>query len=773
MKKSIPIRAISIFLLITYFFTAFNTVIAFATDNLSNIEQKGEYYGEDINEETETEKVQIIEQSEEKSEKPDKAIRKPSVEKQIEEESYSQDKEVIGDRTANSKTYKLDEKTTVQEIYFDKVHFKDEKGNYQEVDNTLKLAEDGQDYENQANDYTVNFPTEITKDDGISIEKGKASLILFPTEGDFSRGAAYENAILYNDVFEGIDYQYTVNADNVKEDIILNYYVDKFTFSYEIDTKGLTLKEEFNTIRGYESGKNEPTLILSAPEMVDAAGKINRNLSIKLDKNIFGKDTVIVTVDENWLKASERAYPVKIDPKVSVLQDDINVACAEENAPDTNTIDNGYAYIGLDDGVASGNNQYITNGLQKTRTYVKFNFDVPKEATIKSAELQMYKYTTYGGSTEREAGLYSIDESFDITRVTWNQQPKNKTFYSSAMVNGTVGYINWDIKNLISDWVNGKANNGLLLQYLNETQQAEVFATKYNEYQASRPKIEIVYEYVDGVDTEMPFDAPTINLRPIVEHDSEGELKVDGVLVDGLVKPDATVTYELDVENPDYKGTVQASYIYKYPDGSIYSTLFPKAYVHKGKDSNWQADKIITPKLNELYRIRATATLDGETSSTAYSDYFQIYQIQAKDTIPYIASFYGVPNSVIMSDNRVGDTLLVEGNTLFIRNPKKNAGKPYTPPSLTDARKKEIDSALMGRKRHCIYGFEPINLLTGNFIYEADDATASDYNGDFFIRRTYNAKQETHDGYFGVKWDFNYNKSLSALADGTITFKSK
>ena len=47
------------------------------------------------------------------------------------------------------------------------------------------------------------------------------------TDGNYTKAAVKENAVRYNDVFDGVDVQYTLNALGMKEDIILNKYVDK------------------------------------------------------------------------------------------------------------------------------------------------------------------------------------------------------------------------------------------------------------------------------------------------------------------------------------------------------------------------------------------------------------------------------------------------------------------------------------------------------------------------------------------------------------------
>ena len=84
--------------------------------------------------------------------------------------------------------------------------------------------------------------------------------------------------------------------------------------------------------------------------------------------------------------------------------------------------------------------------------------------------------------------------------------------------------------------------------------------------------------------------------------------------------------------------------------------------------------------------------------------------------------------------------LLVEGNTLLIRNPARNKDKPYQPPALTDADKAAIDSQLMGRGLHCEFGFEPINLNTGNFYLEQEDSSVPDYGEALSITRSYNSR---------------------------------
>ena len=106
-----------------------------------------------------------------------------------------------------------------------------------------------------------------------------------------------------------------------------------------------------------------------------------------------------------------------------------------------------------------------------------------------------------------------------------------------------------------------------------------------------------------------------------------------------------------------------------------------------------------------------------------------------------------------MKDNQVQDALAVAKNTLFIRSPQTNV--PYNPPALTDIDKMKIDGALMGRGLHCEFGFEPVNLNTGNFYMDQTDASLNDLGGEFGITRSYNSKGTDQNSLLGRGWSFN------------------
>lgn len=78
-------------------------------------------------------------------------------------------------------------------------------------------------YVNTANSMRVELPAVMLPEEGrgLTIEEDGIRLTMLPEEGDYSRAVAEENAVRYNQVFDNVDIQYTVQDTGVKEDIIL------------------------------------------------------------------------------------------------------------------------------------------------------------------------------------------------------------------------------------------------------------------------------------------------------------------------------------------------------------------------------------------------------------------------------------------------------------------------------------------------------------------------------------------------------------------------
>jgi len=731
----------------------------------------GKYYGQTLPSKN---KVKAISSDSAKTQKP---LRTPSVHhsSQPYQGRFRQDQEKTDKRTVASKTFSAGNGHNSTYVFLEKIHYKAADGSYQDIDNTLVKEKAGRTYINKANDYKVSFPESLTKDKPISITKDKAQLELIPGEGDFSRSAIQENAILYNDVFPGIDYSYTVLNTKVKEDIILNNQTDRTQFSFAVKTDGIELKEEKGAILGYEKGSSSPKWTIPAPYMVDASGRISKKVEMHLEKNILQKDRISLTADKDWLTAPERAYPVRIDPTVTINSGDIADTTVEEGAPGTYT-DNAYSYIGYDDGEASGNLALYGEAHKMTRTFLQFTMpNLGTDQKVSSANLNMYEDTSWS-TAQRVVELHQVNEAFDIVGLKWDNQPLETSMVSSTTIDGTIGYVQWDMTTLADKLNAGATNNGLMLMYRNEMEQAEVFASANRE--KNTPYIEITHEDKGTIDPSQTPSNPSIKLRPYVAVNNNGLRQFAGLTADGLAVPKATVNYSAVPDNGEgFRGSVPASGSYLYPDfnpDEMFGYLLKDGGSinhYDAKKSNWQTDKLFNPKQDTLYQIKAEAIDEkGNPIGTSVSDSFQIYQVKANDILSNIAGFYGVTIDQLKIDNNIGKDGLVENNVIFIRNPQQNQGKAMTPTVLSDEQKKLYDASMIGRKKHCVYGYEPINLMTGNFYYNVEDLSIPDFGGKFTISRAYNAKTGVHRGVFGNRWESDFSQYLAFMADHSVAY---
>jgi len=661
----------------------------------------------------------------------------------------------------------------------------DEYGSEQLIDNTLEEVNtlfQGSYFENSANDFNFRIPKTIDKDNPIRYEKDGISFTIAPLTGDYSRPAVEGNAVLYNDVYEGIDVQYKIRETYVKEDIILNHYVENNRFEYLLSLdKGTYAELKNNQIEIYKKGIEDSVFTLSAPCMTDSNAVVSGDITLSLEEQ-DGDYLVTVTADEQWLADPARVFPIYIDPNVTTVA--FATASLVIASPSGRYADQAYGYVGNVNetvtGVPGGILGYSRMMIQvNTASYVF----IPEEAVIDSAFLRMYQYGHHDASTQFICT--GPTSWWDPSTISWTQAAGlNSTVTGqNAILTSGNGFKNFDIREAVVGWHQGiLLNHGLMVSPVDENSTGGAFFTVYSDaskpgqggFSADRaPHIVVDWSIPDPVPTDWPLNGTTVVLRPYVTSSISGQLNLRGVSADGVATPGSQVSYSLSDASKNYNGLVPASFSYRYPSSKTFENSMPAGTTkYRDKLSNWQT---IVPfsnfTFNDLYQIRGRATINnGVTYGTQQSsDRFTVYQVKQYDTLQKIANHYGIPINQISFDNRIRDMLMVQNNTLFIRNPTQNANIPYNPAPLTDEEKRRIDGLLMGRGLHCEFGFEPINLNNGNFFMESMDIEL-DNGHDFSLSRTYNSKRSQLNSVFGRGWEFEYSESLSRLANGNLSY---
>lgn len=671
----------------------------------------------------------------------------------------------------------------------------EEDGELKEIDNALveeqeigvvpflRNGEENTYYTNADNQIDIKLPAKMWSQKGLKFtNKEGRTLEVFPYEGIYENAVTLDNAILYNEVFENIDVQYTLKGNGVKEDIILRENTDKNTFTYSFSNEEYAAELENNTVSIFdktEEGEDREVLFyLNAPVMIDGAGNTSDGVTIHLSED---GDHFLLTIeaDREWLDQEERVYPVKVDPTITVPSDNLTVITTSSRRGTYSEAEYGYA------GYVSANVTGVSGGvIGKTRMFYKINYGftnlIPADAVVTSATLNAYEYSAYPSSATFVC--YRLTEGWNPATISWENSINigREVSGEQASIPAAQGWKNFDIRQSVNDWIAGIApQHGLMIMASNELEEGAAFYTPNSGtthqpgfHPGLKPYIEINWSFADPVAQDYPLDDTTVVLRSLVDVDKTGKLHFQGVFADGIARPGSKVGFSLNDTSKGYLGIEDAGNSKKYPNSETFESAFPATTnKYRDKQGNWQtAYPFTTPDFDKLYKISASAVKDGVIGKENASDTFTIYKVKQFDTLPRIASYYGIPLSQIIFDNRVQDMLLVENNTLFIRNPRKNGDKPYNPAPLDDDMKAQIDAQLMGRGLHCEFGFEPVNLNTGNFYLNNTDATIPDFDGSFDIERNYNSKGAGYISPFGRGWQFTYGEYLSKKEDGTLIY---
>ena len=162
-------------------------------------------------------------------------------------------------RGESVKHFRMPDGTIIAVQYQNPVHYADENGEWQDIDNTLTAS--GSEY--STNNARVKFAKKITGNETIftlhdSNKKitislngaiKKVSGQVTNTQTEFGAQATelqklmtldkLSSKILYEDILDGVDLEYAVESLNIKENIIVKEKLDDYTFSFMVKLNNL------------------------------------------------------------------------------------------------------------------------------------------------------------------------------------------------------------------------------------------------------------------------------------------------------------------------------------------------------------------------------------------------------------------------------------------------------------------------------------------------------------------------------------------------------
>lgn len=431
-------------------------------------------------------------------------------------------------REENAKHFKLSDGTMKAVSYAQAVHYKDENGNWIDIDNSLTLS--GSEYAT-SNKQEIKFANKSGSNGLISIKDGeykidftplntnKVSVEIENPEGNNSRkfdDVKKLNKLVskatYKDIYSGIDLEYILVGNNIKENIIVKEKQSEYSFSFEIKLSKLNAELENNAIVLTDSETGEKVYEIPAPYMLDANGEYSDSVEYTLTKDSKWKYTLTVVADPSWINAEEREFPVKIDPTVT-----------------TGSITK--ELFVMEDGVYDNLPSLIIGNFMgfyyDATGFIKFDAltGIEEDTILLDAKLLLHvPYIENQTGRDFNVGVYKAKSDWYTGTYNINHSNKSEYFYPTLVDEKTMtetGVYSWDITGMYKEWLaNSGSNHGVCIKGIdlpteNDTTVSSEIAnirvtTTLNTDGYMVPTIELSYRYLVGVEDYYAYAENTL-----------------------------------------------------------------------------------------------------------------------------------------------------------------------------------------------------------------------------------------------------------------------
>lgn len=379
-----------------------------------------------------------------------------------------------------------------------------ENGEWKEIDNSIQLNREGR-YENKGNDFKVSFAKEASDEKLILISKAGYDLEWKLLNSQPSRIFMKKNKskakdmevihlkskVVYKNALDGVDLEYVLSARDLKENIILSRPLTDGCLTFEIKTNLKPEKRNGEVI--FMTEEERSVFTMAAPYMVDAGGQVCYEMDIQChEMNEAGKVLYMLIPDREWLNASERKWPVTIDPIISSATDYHKIADTRICSKYPN--DNFGESMELIAGKSSS--------VGMARSLIDFELPELKPADmVIKAIFNVTCFSDYRAS--HQVHLHRILDDWDCYNVTWNTMPRYDSKITDCNIfTDEIGKsVQFDITELVKDWYNNGNKYGVMLKDSDEAgAYVEFLATDTSDdYMALRPKVFVQYVNYTGI----------------------------------------------------------------------------------------------------------------------------------------------------------------------------------------------------------------------------------------------------------------------------------
>lgn len=403
------------------------------------------------------------------------------------------------EQTENTLTYLNYDNTKTLYYYGTDIAYLDSNGKLVEKDITLQANTNQSAYSMKSNDIQTILPQNISE--GVSITHNGKSATLTPIFSNNQQQLAVnadniplvsasaslnsqENAITYSSTFgNSTSITYTPLLNGIKEDIILQQYtgISEFSFLLETNGMGVYYDEEAELFYTASAEDVQDGFVIGRIYVYDNSDKLEIGTTTITILEENEKYLLTISVNPEFLSASDTVYPVTIDPTLTINQPaNIEDAITYSNYPNNSYGGYQYAYIGNYNNYGIGQLLVRFPNLNSDSTW-----NAMTSGDITSAYYYMYCGTSsaassiqphlYWGNTWTESGV-------KYSNINWAEVYPHSM--PSTNIPTTAGNYGFNITGTVKSWKEGMASAslGLVFKNTDETTSTKVKCFRTKEY---------------------------------------------------------------------------------------------------------------------------------------------------------------------------------------------------------------------------------------------------------------------------------------------------
>ena len=425
-------------------------------------------------------------------------------------------------RGENHKVFHLNNKEQQAVFYPSPVHvFNEETQMFEEAADILTEEEDSKRFTCRRNHFAASFCKEKESNQLFTIESGEHKMTVFTKPESENGNDAKENSnstkgtnigegivptktrkqqlgkkkdvLKFADVKAGTDYEYSVAGYGVKENIIVKEKAEDYRYAFYLKCEHVTpqFAEAEKRIAFASNDTGKEVFYIPAPFMTDANGVVSADVTYELTENPKGEYVLTVIADSEWMNATERVFPVTIDPQINLTG---------RQSMTTYTWKAGFLLNGSLHAI--GHTVDANGNRSANRMYMELKMpSLPRNPRIKKAELSFAQNSiSLTSETYPKLGLYAVDDDFRIGHYTPAYSEDLIDFAAMKTGTGEEGEIvryTFDVTTLVDKIAKGESSSRkLVVKLINESATDNNSIILYgSSYEADyAPQLVVSYE---------------------------------------------------------------------------------------------------------------------------------------------------------------------------------------------------------------------------------------------------------------------------------------